>query len=521
MDNLKFMINTNKILIIDDSEANLEYLKRLLDDQNYKVAVARNGQSAIAKVRSQHFDLILLDFVMPDMNGLEVCSELKKDPSCIDTPIIFLTANQSQDLLIEAFNAGAVDFIKKPFNAPELLVRVKTHLSLVESRKQLALAKDYAESASKAKGEFLANMSHEIRTPMNGIISVIEFLEETNLNAKQLELTGIIKTSSENLLGIINDILDFSKIEAGQIELEHINFNLKKELESVIKPLSLKALEKGLIVKLSVDSDIPEIINGDVLRFTQIVINLLNNAIKFTGSGGIFITAKKIINNQKPFVKLEIKDTGIGISSSNIQKLFKSFSQTDASSTRKYGGTGLGLAISKNLVEIMGGEINVESIKNQGSTFWFTIPLIAPTIHDIDQIKEANENISSIECRKILIVDDNAINRKVAEMTLGKLGHNTETAINGIEAYHKFLNEDFDVILMDVQMPEMDGLETTTLIRKYERDHELKKSIPIIAMTAAAMKGDKERFLDSGMNEYISKPFKIKDIKIVLRKLFG
>jgi len=510
-----------KILIVDDSETNLGYLKLILKKQNYKIAAVNTGMAAVAKAKSQQFDLILLDFMMPGMNGIEVCKEIKKIPGSKDTPVIFLTATQSEDILVQAFEAGAVDFITKPFSESELIARVKTHLSLVESRRQLAIAKEYAESASKAKGEFLANMSHEIRTPMNGIMTVVEFLEETSLTSKQRELTDIIKSSSENLLTIINDILDFSKIEAGQIELEKINFSLRDELDSVLKPLILKAREKGLIIKLSFDKNIPETLIGDPLRIKQIIINLVNNAIKFTSTGGVFITVKHIAKEEsKHILRFDVKDTGIGIPSKNLHKLFKSFSQTDASSTRKYGGTGLGLAISKNLVELMGGEIDVESQKGEGSVFWFIIKL------DEGQGDIHHENIKAPKLHKgkqklnILIVDDNAINRKVAEMTLSKLGHQTQMAVNGYEAYHQFLNNSFDIILMDVHMPEMDGLETTALIRKYEKENNIVNPIPIIAMTAAAMKGDKERFLESGMNEYISKPFKISDIEKVLQNIF-
>lgn len=511
---------SNKILIIDDSEANLAFLKSLLEKDSYKVAAVNNGKSAITKTRSQKFDLILLDYEMPIMDGLTVCKRIKKNVHNEDTPIIFLTANRSEDVLIKAFNAGAVDYVKKPYSELELLARVKTHLNLVESKKELAIAKSYAETASNAKGEFLANMSHEVRTPMNGIVTVVEFLEETKLSNKQKEYIDIIKTSSENLLTIINDILDFSKIEAGQIELENINFNTKKELVSVLKPLVFKAKEKGLYLKLNFDKNsIPSILKGDALRVKQIIINLVNNAIKFTSKGGVTLNVKKITHPKiKNYLRFEIKDTGIGISKENISKLFKSFSQTDASSTRKYGGTGLGLAISKNLSEIMGGKIGVESNMNIGSTFWFEIPFDVAS-------NESHLNIDSaliqseIEFVKqnILIVDDNAINRKVAEMTIQKLGHRTEIAINGKDAYFKYLQSNYNLILMDVHMPELDGLETTALIREHEQEKKLNE-IPIIAMTAAAMKGDRERFLSSGMNEYISKPFKVNDIKKVINR---
>jgi len=247
---------------------------------------------------------------------------------------------------------------------------------------------------------------------------------------------------------------------------------------------------------------------------------LVNNAIKFTSNGGIFISVKyQTQNTSKNKLYFSVEDTGIGISKTNIKKLFKSFSQTDASSTRKYGGTGLGLAISKNLVELMKGEIGVESTKGKGSSFWFEIPYIeTPQTSITLKHKTPIDHIDYHKRLNILIVDDNSINRKVAEMTLRKLNHDTDMAINGKEAYNKYLHGKYDIILMDVHMPEMDGLETTSLIRKHEKENIPTKPIPIIAMTAAAMKGDRERFIESGMNDYVSKPFKIADISQVLKK---
>ncbi len=512
---------TNKILIIDDSESNLDYIKSLLLDQTYKVAMASGGKAALLKIRSQKFDLVLLDYVMPGMNGLEVCREIRNDKLNADTPVIFLTADQSEHTLAQAFEAGAVDFIKKPFSGTELIARVKNHLNLVEHKKQLATARDYAESASSAKGEFLANMSHEIRTPMNGIVTVVEFLKDTPLTQKQTELLDIIKSSSDSLLQIINDILDFSKIEAGQIELEKLHFNLKDELDLVLKPLDLRAHAKGLFLRLDYDTQIPLSICGDALRIKQIIINLVNNAIKFTNTGGVTIHVKMAQSTEDQLELLfNIEDTGIGILPQNQGKLFKSFSQTDASSTRKYGGTGLGLAISKSLVEMMNGKIWLKSDINQGATFSFNLILSKTMCNHETEIVVPTIEKKALEQKTILVVDDNAINRKVAEMTLMKLGHKVEMASTGIEAYQKYISSSFDFILMDVHMPDLDGLEATALIRKYEEEHQIANPIPVIAMTAAAMKGDRERFMEAGMTEYISKPFKVKDIEIMLQLFF-
>ena len=385
-----------------------------------------------------------------------------------------------------------------------------------EQKKLLEKQKQKALEASKYKSLFLANMSHEIRTPLNGIIGMTEILKESNLDETQKQNLDVITISGNNLLYIINDILDYSKIEANQLELENVTFDIYNEVETVIKMLNLKAQSKGLELSCSIHPDTPRYLKGDALRIKQILINFCNNSIKFTEKGFVNINITPLnITKQEANLKFAVQDTGIGISEENQKKLFKEFSQVDASTTRKFGGTGLGLSISKKLTELMGGEIGLESEEGDGSTFWFTGNYTIEESIDIIEPK-VNEDNTPIKKLKILLVDDNPINLKVAMHTIKRDGHQVETANDGLEAIDKFNSSNFDLILMDIQMPNMNGYDATKLIREIEKK-ENKKPIKIIAMTANALKGEKEKCISIGMDAYLSKPFKQEDLIKILR----
>ncbi|MCL4112023.1 UNVERIFIED_CONTAM: hypothetical protein GTU68_034526 [Idotea baltica] len=342
-------------------------------------------------------------------------------------------------------------------------------------------------------------MSHEIRTPMNGVIGMAEVLAGTRLSAEQQGFLGMVRSSADSLLRLLNDILDFSKIEAGKLELEELPFNLRDQVEKTTRTLGLHAATKRLELACRVAPDVPDQVFGDPGRLCQVIVNLVGNAVKFTEQGEVVVNVEKE-NQVDGIAKLHfsVRDTGIGIAADKQASIFHSFSQADATTTRKYGGTGLGLTISSQLVELMGGGIWVESTAGAGTTFHFTIELKKsdpePQPDDSPIVPELN----------ILLVDDGLVNQTVATELLRNMGHKVSVAMNGREAVDAWSNAAFDVILMDLQMPVMDGAEATRTIRAQEKETD--QHIPIIAMTAAAMQGDRERCLNAGMDDYMSKP---------------
>jgi signal transduction histidine kinase len=511
------IIQPPKILIVDDVAINIDLMKSILQENNYLIASAKNGRSALAKTMANVFDLILLDIVLPDIDGFEVCRQIKANSMNRETPVIFLTAQRDEDSLVRGFRLGAVDYVLKPFSAEELRARVELHISLKRAGEELKKARDIAEQAAKAKALFLANMSHEIRTPLNGIVGMIDILRQTNLDDQQREYLSIIDISSETLLMIINDILDFSKIEAGQISFERITFNIRNEVDDVYQVLGYSARQKSLDFSINIDSEVPESVIGDPFRLKQVLINLINNAIKFTKKGFVKVSVSLVSETgQKDAIRFEVQDTGIGISPANQQKLFKSFSQADTSTTRNFGGSGLGLAISKRLVQMMDGDMGVESEEGIGSTFWFTVSL-DKAASEIT-VKEELKNEYKVRPLNILLAEDNTINQKVSIININKLGHQVQLAGNGEEAVQLFLRQTFDLILMDVHMPGMDGLEATREIRKIEKDRKTAHPVPIIAMTATIYEEDIRNFFEQGMNDYLGKPFKPVDLAQVIEK---
>ncbi|RAK60013.1 hybrid sensor histidine kinase/response regulator [Phenylobacterium hankyongense] len=522
-----------RLLVVDDIEENREVLRRRFQRLGYEVVEADSGAAALAVIETTDIDLVLLDIVMPGMDGLEVLRRLRLTHSAQALPVIMVTAKASSDDVAVALELGANDYLTKPVDTVVAKARVATQLErkraeddsranrleLEQTVLRLQEALAAAESAARAKSEFLANMSHEVRTPLNGILGVISVLLPTCESPTQREMVGIIEDSASSLERLLSDILDMAKLEAGKLRLENAPVDLARLVRSASDLFAPSARAKNLAFAVEIDPQADRTVMSDAHRIRQILTNLLSNAVKFTPSGSVSCRLWK----DAQAIVIEVSDTGIGFDPSLTPSLFERFNQADGSTTRRFGGSGLGLAISSDLARLLGARIDVQSSPGSGSTFRLVLPLhaseqaIAPSAPSVEVTAQAGSEVGR---GRVLVVDDNEINRRVAEMILSTAGFDVTCADNGAQALATYQAEAFQAILMDVQMPVMDGLSAVREIRKREAALRLGRT-PVIVISANAAHDDVARSIAAGADGHLPKPIVVADLLARLRDVLA
>ncbi len=553
------MSTKGRILIVDDVPTNVDILRRILR-KDYDLETAASGEECLAKLAAFDPQLVLLDIMMPGIDGFETCRRIKASDRGGSIQVILVSGKGSLAERLNGYASQADDYVIKPFDHEEMLSKVRVHLRLAVAQRQLKEtlgvrtdelmkanqelynevqqrrqaeeeltqqavvlqeANAAAVAATRAKSEFLANMSHEIRTPMTAILGFAELLldevESNSVLPDRIEAIRTIQRNGNHLLELIKDILDLSKIEAGKLTIEQIRCSPREILTEVAGLMQIRADAKGLPLEIECAGSIPVSIRSDPRRLRQILINLLGNAIKFTETGKVRVVASSVREFSGPsMLRFDIIDTGIGISATTISELFQPFNQGDSSATRRFGGTGLGLTISKRLAETLGGNIRVESVPGQGSTFSLTIavgnieeiPLLERPAGAIDPTarRSCETNVAAIhlDCR-ILLAEDGPDNQRLITFLLKKAGAEVTVVENGRHALEQALaawkhGRAFDVILMDMQMPVMDGYTAVRTLREHGYGG------PIISLTAHAMAEDRQLCLNAGCDDYVTKP---------------
>jgi len=554
----------SKILIVDDERLNIDVLVHILD-REHRVLVAKDGEQALRRIAINRPDIVLLDVMMPDMDGYEVCRRLKSSPVTRDIPVIFVTAMGNERDEAMGFALGAVDYITKPISPPVVQARVRTQLELKSQRDRLQELHRQAEMLAAARSDFLAMMSHEIRTPMHGVLGMLELLGTTRLDEEQTGLVRVCTDSARLLLTIIDDILDFSKIDANKLVIDSAPFLVGETLGGVHDLLAARAEAKSLALTTTIDPAVPHQLIGDELRIRQVVLNLLSNAIKFTERGQITLTVRRSPflpceaagDRSEAALRFEVQDTGIGLTEEQKGRLFEPFEQVQVGAARRFGGTGLGLAICRRLVGLMGGRIGVDSTPGVGSTFWFELALPtgpaaragaredeAPGVRAGDETTVVAPAVGSggmtpagaatdavtgpttvialpppdgrFAGASVLVAEDTATSRLVISMMLERLGVQPVTVEDGQAAWETLQRQRFDLLLTDCHMPEIDGFRLAARIRNAERPGE--RRLPIVALTASVLKEEVDRCQAVGMDDVLTKPVELRRVRAVLER---